>query len=101
MAKKAWVFELEDGTHRVDLEHSYFTGKRLVLVDGKAIVDVSPKIDKPTSILATFLYSIGLDFGSEYPIKIGSHEGKVIIRLRWGIYYTYHFILDGEEIQNA
>lgn len=34
MGKKVWEFTLEDGKHTVVLEHGYFSGKRVITVDG-------------------------------------------------------------------
>lgn len=34
MARKVWTFELEDGSHSVELEHGYFSGERKIRVDG-------------------------------------------------------------------
>ena len=34
MGKKVWTFTLKDGNHTVELEHGYFSGKRIINVDG-------------------------------------------------------------------
>lgn len=81
MASKDWKFTLEDGEHNVHLEHTWFSGKRKILLDGKPIVQESKFFD----------------FGNEYPFRIGGHQGLVTIRTN-GLSFAYDVAIDGKSI---
>ena len=85
MANKTWIFELEDGRHVVEIEHGYWSGKRIIKVDGKQ-VEVSGKI---------------IDTGSEHRFEISGH--KCILRIRPGTLgglfgFEFELFLDGRLI---
>ena len=46
MAKKVWVFRLEDGNHTVELEHGHWSGKRKIIVDGVPLESSRKIIDR-------------------------------------------------------
>jgi hypothetical protein len=41
MTPKTWQFELEDGKHKVELDHGFFSGKRIIRVDSNTILESS------------------------------------------------------------
>jgi hypothetical protein len=81
MANKVWAVKLEDGRHTVELEHGYFSGKRIIRVDGE-------QLESTTSII---------DFGGEHSFQIGNHTGIVHIRTN-GLTYNYDLSIDGRSI---
>ena len=82
MAHKRWVLKSDEGVHTVELEHGYFSGKRIIRVDGR-IIDQSEK---------------WFDTGSIHPFQIGNHYCEVLIQVRLGIYFRYGLIVDGRAI---
>jgi hypothetical protein len=85
MAQKSWSFQLEDGTHTIDLEHGYWSGKRKIRLDGKLLQE--------SSKVQHFLF----DTGSETPFQINGHSGNVLVRTN-GITFSYDVILDGRSL---
>lgn len=85
MAKKEWIFELEDGQHTVELEHSYFSGKRVIRVDGN-LLESSTKVQHAL-----------IDTGSEHKFNIGTHPCVVTISSN-GITFKYDLIIDGRSV---
>ena len=82
MANKTWTFQLEDGRHAVELEHGYWSGRRIIRVDGEQI-EVSRKF---------------LDAGTEHRFEISGHPG--ILRIRSGalgglLGFDYELVVDG------
>ena len=47
-----WEFNLPDGPHKVVFEHGTISGKRVILVDNKEVIN--------TSCLITFLFKFSL-----------------------------------------
>lgn len=88
MAKKSWSFQLEGGTHTIDLEHGYWSGKRKIYLDGTLIHE-----SFKTQLLL-------FDTGSEIPFQIGEHSGSVIIRTN-GIIFSYDVVLDGRSLETG
>ena len=85
MAQKTWQFELEDGTHKVDLEHGVFSGKRNIRVDGNTILKSAE------------LGHLVFDTGGVYEFDINSHPCAVIIRTN-GITFNYDLAVDGRSV---
>jgi len=88
MAKAVWTIALEDGTHTVELEHSYFSGKRNIRVDGR-----------PLELPAKTASSI-VDFGRDQPFKIGNHDCVVHIRTN-GLTFSYDLSVDGRSVSTG
>lgn len=84
MGKRTWVFELEDGRHIVELEHGYWSGKRIIRVDGK-LLEVSQKL---------------LDTGSEHYFELNGHSCLLRIRIS-GFTPEYDLFLDGRLVAGA
>lgn len=85
MANKTWTFELEDGHHEVEIEHGYWSGKRVIKVDGRK-VEESGKI---------------IDTGSEHRFEVSAHQ--CILRVRPGTLgglfgFEFELFLDGRLI---
>ena len=73
------MFGLDDGRHVVELEHGYWSGKRVIRVDGK-LLEVSRKL---------------LDTGSEHYFELNGHPGLIRIRIISGLIPEYELFLDG------
>lgn len=84
MANKAWTVDLEDGRHTVELEHAYLAGKRVIFVDGQEVV-------RAQSLL---------DFGSDHPIRIGTHPALVRISTN-GLTFRYDLAVDGRSVETG
>jgi hypothetical protein len=85
MANKTWTFEVEDGRHVVELEHGYWSGKRIIRVDGKQL-EVSRKF---------------FDTGTEHRFEVSGHQ--CILRIRPGTLgglfgFEFELFLDGRLI---
>jgi hypothetical protein len=85
MTKKTWQFELEDGKHQVELEHGFFSGKRNIQLDGKAIFESSE------------FQNLVFDTGGVHEFNVNSHPCAVIIRTN-GLTFYYDFAVDGRSI---
>ena len=84
MAEKTWTFDLEDGSHTVELEHGTISGKRVIRVDGE-VVEESTQL---------------IDMGSIHPFEINAHRGSVVIRTN-GITFSYDAVLDGRSLETG
>ena len=84
MVKRNWTFRLEDGEHRVDIDHSWWTGKRIVFADGKPVAEESKLLDLMT----------------DYRFKIGGHKGLLTVRSN-GFIYVYDFGIDGKSVKTG
>ncbi len=84
MTTKVWTFDLEDGKHTVELEHGYFSGKRVICVEGRPL-EKSQKL---------------FDTGSDHQLRIGSHTVTVHIGTN-GVSYNYDLILDGRSLKTG
>lgn len=84
MAKRVWTVDLPDGSHTVELEHGYWSGKRVVRVDGNIVLQTRKL----------------LDYGSSYAIPIGSHQGVVLISTN-GITFDYDLAVDGKSVRTG
>lgn len=86
MTKKTWQFELEDGTHQVELEHGFFSGKRKIQVDGRIVFESNE-----------FRHLV-FDTGGVHNFNVNSHPCAVIIRTDNGITFSYDLAVDGFSI---
>lgn len=84
MAKLSWIIKLEDNKHKVELEHGYFSGKRIVRLDGKVIEHIR--------------YNL-FDTGSKHKFKIKEHCCIIIIKA--GFKFSYDLIIDGLSVQTG
>ena len=88
MAKKVWTFQLEDGTHRVELEHGYWSGKRRVRIDGL-----------PREETATVVHALR-DRGSDHTFELNGHTVTVCVRTN-GLTFSYDLVLDGTSVRTG
>lgn len=82
MAKKIWKFELDDGAHIVELEHGYWTGKRILRVDNKVVEHTD----------------MFFDLGSEHAFEISGHRCFIHI-IPPGLSVDYDLVVDGSSLQ--
>jgi hypothetical protein len=80
MAQHTWDVFVDGNRHVVELEHGYWSGRRLIRVDGQEVVNWKPKF--------------GIDFGSAYPVAVASKTGIVLIQTN-GFKFRYDLIIDG------
>lgn len=87
MAYKAWKFELEGQSHIVELEHGYWSGRRLIRIDGQ-VTDRRVKF---------------CDTGSSHRFEISGHECVVRVVYRWSkpLSFSYECTIDGELVPTA
>jgi Fas apoptotic inhibitory molecule (FAIM1) len=88
MTKKAWTVNLEDGKHLVELEHGYFSGKKVIYIDNIRVVEQQESV-------RSFLNS-----DTDHLIKIGDHEGIVHIRTN-GLTFSFDLSVDGYSISTG
>ena len=69
MGKKVWTFTLKDGTHTVELEHGYFSGKRRITVDGV-------EVERRPATWDT-------DLGSDHHFRVAGVSCVLKIRVDW------------------
>ena len=87
MAYRAWRFELEGQSHIVELEHGYWSGKRLIRIDG----EVTDRSYKP------------IDTGTTHRFEIGEHECLVRVVYRWWkpLSFGYECTVDGKRVSDV
>jgi hypothetical protein len=85
MTQKIWQVDLEDGKHEVVFDHGFFSGGRLLRVDGQTILDISE------------IRNLLFDTGGVHEFNIGSHPCAVIIYTN-GITFNYDLAVDGRSI---
>ncbi len=85
MARKVWRFDLEDGPHVVELEHGYWTGRRVVRLDGETVVKVERNL---------------LDMGGMDRFQVGSHECVLWIEAN-GLTYHYDLLVDRRSVESG
>lgn len=86
MAKKVWIIELDDEKHKIELEHGYFLGKRMIYLDGKLIEYRG--------------YSLA-DSGSKNYFNINSHQLIVLITCGFKFSYSFDLIIDGVSVETG
>jgi len=86
MPKITWTFELEDGQHTAELDHGYFSGKRIILLDGEIV--------EHTRRLRHLLF----DSGSNHVFQINDHSCQISILVR-GIEPYYYLAVDDLPIE--
>ena len=69
MGRNVWQFELEDGNHTVELEHGYFSSKRIISVDGV-------EVERHPANYYT-------DLGSEHSFRVAGVSCALRIRPDW------------------
>lgn len=79
IAQQLWTFALENGPHRVELEHNTTWGKLRLRIDGGEPQPLGRSRVK------------GLD--GEYPLTVGGHAGVLYLR-RNGLGYIYDLAID-------
>jgi len=75
---KTWIVTLDGEKHVVELEHGYWSGKRVIKLDGQK-VDESRK---------------WFDTGTEHRFKINEHQCILRILYRT-LHYDYELYVDG------
>jgi hypothetical protein len=85
MAKKTWNIQLEDGTHTVELDKKWLSGKRTLRVDGQIVATGK----------STWAYT-----GSDDAFQIAAHEGVVHSRTN-GFTSNYDLSIDGRSVQTG
>jgi hypothetical protein len=88
MTKRTWSIALDGQTHRIEINHSSFSGSRSVSVDGKKI-----EIPREQRVLRW-------DTGSKHGFPIGNHEAVVAIRAE-GFNYKYGLFIDGKNVETG
>ncbi len=85
MPKKSWMIQLEDGTHLVELDQRWVSGKRIIRVDGQVVLESK---------------SAPMNTGNDDEFLIGLH--KCILHSRTnGFTSNYDLSVDGRSIQTG
>lgn len=83
MPSKIWTFELEDGTHTVELEYSLVSARERFFVDDQLISD-----------------ELRWVFVSRYAFRIGFHECRAVLRPHWtGMFWQSVLTVDGRPVE--
>lgn len=77
------MLNLGDGLHVLELVHGYWSGRRLISLDGNPILQHGPRIFN--------------DGGSHHELLVGPHEVELHVRTN-GFWFTYHCLVDGREL---
>lgn len=81
MGCKTWTIELDGKRHTIDLVHGFWSGRRIVRIDGNLIHD-SRKF---------------LDTGSEHRFDVDGHA--CILKIRNSpFHYDYELFIDGKMV---
>lgn len=83
--KRSWVIKLEDGDHRIELEHGYVSGKRVIYLDGNMIEHIRFNV---------------FDTGSIHEFRINAHICKVLITSK-GFVFSYDLTVDGISVKTG
>jgi hypothetical protein len=85
MPKKSWTIQLEDGTHTVELDQRWTTGKRIIRVDGQLALESKPAL---------------VNSGSDDEFRISTHECILHSRTN-GFTSNYDLSVDGRSIHTG
>lgn len=80
-----WTVQLEDGQHAIELEHGPFSARQTVSIDGQ---------------VAEHGQISFIDFGGDYPFKIGQHAAQLHARFGW-VRYHYDVSIDGVSLETG
>jgi hypothetical protein len=81
MAEKRWEFELDGKKHAIELEHSTFSNKLFIRVDGR-LLSLSPEAQQPK------------DRNSRHAFRVDGHPCEIVIEHK-DRKFVYDLILDG------
>lgn len=82
MAERTWTIELNDGSHVVELRHSYWTGRREIRLDGRIV-------HRGGNLLS--------NFGCTVELPVPGHEVAVLLRTN-GVTFAYDLVVDGRSV---
>jgi hypothetical protein len=88
MAKKSWQVTLEEGRHDVELDHGFFSGKRVIRMDGNVVFE------------SHTLKDLVFDTGGVCSFNIGRHPCAVIIRTN-GLWSSFDLAVDGRSVESG
>ncbi len=71
----SWSVNLDDQPYKIDLEHGFFTGNRIITVNGVDVHKSRKFFDSGTS---------------EHTFQIGAHSGKIRIRMMFDAVYDLY-----------
>ena len=86
MPFRRWTFQLDDGPHKVELQHGFFSGKRAIRVDGRTIESTG--------------WMRKIDTGSRHAFHIGKHACELTIGWLWEFGIGYELRVDGQVVRN-
>jgi len=80
MATREWTVKLENDNYRIELQHGYFSGKRIININGTRVLE-----DKRT-----------FDTGDLYAFNINGHDCLIWIKVGTLLpTFSYDLIIDG------
>lgn len=85
MGKRNWLIELEGVEHDIELEHGYFSGKRIISADDEIIEHTR--------------YNL-FDAGSKHEFEINGHSCIILITPA-GFKFSYDLIVDGISVKTG
>lgn len=78
MAHRQWTVFVDGNRHEVELEHAYWSGRRVVRVDGEEVLNRRQF----------------MDMGSVDAVPVGSKTAVVVVRTN-GLTFRYDLVIDG------
>ncbi len=86
MSRRTWEVRLDGRTRRVEVEHGYWTARRVVRVDKREVLRIAPPLLTPAMDLA--------ESSAEHPFVVDGHEFALRVRpTSWR--YEIELIVDG------
>ncbi|MGE3809535.1 MAG: hypothetical protein AB7K24_33140, partial [Gemmataceae bacterium] len=87
MATRFWTFDLDNHTHRVWLEHGFWSGKKEIRLDDMPI-ELPPQ-------------SCLVDTGGDFPFPVGDNHRCVVHIRTNGLTYSYDCTVDGVSVETG
>src|SRR5436305_9630351 len=88
MAKNSWYVVVKDGAHTVVAEHTFFTGRIKISVDGQVVL-------KENLYSVRFRERTNAFRGTQHHFNLGGHDAALYIKSPNGLRYVYDLLLDG------
>ncbi len=85
MTQRVWTIDLDGGSHAVEFDHRFFSGKRTIRVDRQIATEARPALSM---------------LGDDLPFQIGAHSGVVHTRSNL-LSVSYDLSIDGRSVETG